>query len=202
MVDIVFVYLTITVVFAVLLIAMGLMGGLGGVFDLHLDAGGGADAGVDLGGAGAGDIGHDVATDAGQFSGPGISPLSPPVLFVFGTFFGAFGTILEITQALPQIGVPFLAGILSAVITIAVYFMMVRIFVQTQATSEYRLKDLVGTRGEITIPSSPGSRGQVLVVTDAAGRTLLSAVSDQSLNRGDRVQVTGVEGSSLVVEKV
>jgi membrane protein implicated in regulation of membrane protease activity len=83
-----------------------------------------------------------------------------------------------------------------------VYFLMVRIFVETQATSEYRLKDLVGTRGEITIPASPGSRGQVLVVTDAAGRTLLSAVSDQSLNRGDRVQVTGVEGSSLVVEKV
>src|SRR2546422_671505 len=75
-------------------------------------------------------------------------------------------------------------------------------FVRNQATSEYRLKVLVGARGEITIPAVPGTRGQVLVVTEAAGRTLLSAVSSQSLGTGDRVHVIGVEGSSLVVEKV
>ena len=102
MVDIVFVYLTITLIFAILLIAMGVMGGLGGVFDIHLDIG----HGVDMGGAGdAGGLGHGGGgTDSGQFAGSGISPLSLPVLFVFGTFFGAFGTLLEITQALPTLG--------------------------------------------------------------------------------------------------
>ena len=73
MVDVVFVYLTITIIFSILLIAMGLMGGLGGVFDIHLDLGGG---GIDAGGVDVGGIGHDVATDSGQFSGSGISPLS------------------------------------------------------------------------------------------------------------------------------
>jgi len=199
MVDIVFVYLTITIVFAILLIAMGLMGGLGGVFDIHLDLGGG---GIDPGGVDVGGIGHDVATDSGQFSGSGISPLSLPILFVFGTFFGVFGTVFEVTQFLPTVAVPFAAGLFSGILTAIVYEAMVYAFVRTQATSEYRLKDLVGSHGEITIPVGPGSRGQVLVITEAAGRTLLSAVSDESLKTGERVHVTGVEGHSLVVEKV
>jgi len=199
MVDVVFVYLTITLIFAILLIAMGVLGGLGGVFDIHLDVG----HGVDMGGGGdAGGIGHDVGTDSGQFAGSGISPLSLPVLFVFGTFFGAFGTLLEVAQALPPIGVPFFAGVMAAVVTAIIYFVMVRVFVRSQATSEYQLKDLVGSSGAITIPVEPGTRGQVLVMTDAAGRTLISAVSSQQLKTGDRVQITGVEGSSLVVEKV
>jgi len=199
MVDVVFVYLTITIVFAILLIAMGLMGGLGGVFDIHLDFGGG---GLDAGGVDVGGVGHDVGTDSGQFSGSGISPLSLPILFVFGTFFGVFGTVFEVTQFLPTVAVPFAAALFSAVITVMVYYAMVYAFVKTQATSEYRLKDLVGSHGEVTVPVGPGSRGQVLVITDAAGRTLLSAVSKDSLKTGDRVQVMGVEGSSLVVEKV
>ncbi|GEM_PF-2294104 len=197
-VDPVFVYLVITIVFSILLITMGFLGGLGGVFDIHLDIGHGIDAGgVDVGGAG-----HDLATDQGQFAGAGISPLSLPILFVFGTFFGVFGTVMEVTRFLPTYGVPFAAGVLSALLTAIVYWAMVNVFVKTQATSEYRLKDLIGSHGEITVPVGPGNRGQVLVVTEAAGRTLISAVSKDSLKTGDRVQVTGMEGSSLIVEKV
>jgi len=199
MVDFVFVYLTITIIFSILLIAMGLMGGLGGVFDIHLDLGGG---GIDAGGVDVGGIGHDVATDSGQFSGSGISPLSLPILFVFGTFFGVFGTVLEVTQFLPPVGVPFAAAAFSALITGVVYQAMVYAFVKTQAKSEYALKDLVGSNGEVTIPFGPGGRGQVMVITDAAGRTLITAVSKESLGTGERVHITGVEGHSLVVEKV
>lgn len=202
MVDVVFVYLAITVIFSILLIAMGLMGGLGGVFDLHLDLGGGADASLDVGGADAGGVGHDIATDPGQFGGETISPLSLPVLFVFGTFFGAFATIAEVTRALPSIGVPFFAAGLSGVITAALFFVFVRVFLRTQAKSEYRLRDLVGQSGEVTVPVAPGTRGQVLVMTDAAGRTLISAVSNEDLKTGQRVQIKGVEGDALVVEKV
>src|SRR3989442_15998711 len=133
MVDVVFVYLTITLIFAILLIAMGVMGGLGGVFDIHLDVG----HGVDMGGGGdAGGIGHDVGTDSGQFAGSGISPLSLPVLFVFGTFFGAFGTLLEVAQALPPIGVPFFAAGFSAIITAAVFLLSGRVFFEKHSARE------------------------------------------------------------------
>lgn len=194
MVDILTVYIGITVVFSVLLFVMAVTGGL---FDIGADVGG-----VDVGGADLGDIGHDVAADAGQFSGAGISPLSLPILFAFGAFFGAFGTVLESFQSLPSISVPFVAAGASAVITALVYYFLVQVFAKSQATTTYDLKDLVGTRGEVTVPVKPGVRGQVLVLTDARGRTLLSAISTQDLKTGDRVQITGVEGNALVVEKV
>ena len=194
MVDILTIYIGITVVFTVLLFVMAVTGGL---FDIGADVGG-----VDVGGADLGDIGHDVAADAGQFSGAGISPLSLPILFAFGAFFGAFGTVLESFQSLPSISVPFVAAGASAVITALVYYFLVQVFAKSQVTTTYDLKDLVGTRGEVTVPVKPGMRGQVLVVTDARGRTLLSAISTQDLKTGDRVQITGVEGNALVVEKV
>ncbi len=194
MVDILTVYIGITVVFSVLLFVMAVTGGL---FEIGADVGG-----VDVGGVDLGDIGHDVSTDAGQFSGAGISPLSLPILFAFGAFFGAFGTVLESFQSLPSISVPFVAAGASAVITALVYYFLVQVFAKSQATTTYDLKDLVGTRGEVTVPVKPGVRGQVLVLTDARGRTLLSAISTQDLKTGDRVQITGVEGNALVVEKV
>lgn len=194
MVDVLAIYIGITVVFSVLLFIMAITGGL---FGMGVEAGG-----VDIGGADLGDIGHDVAADAGQFSGAGISPLSLPILFAFGAFFGAFGTVLEAFQSLPPIAVPFIAAGASAVITALVYYFLVRVFARSQATTTYNLKDLVGARGEVTVPVKPGVRGQVLVVTEARGRTLLSAVSSHDLKTGDRVQITGVEGNALVVEKV
>ncbi len=203
MVDVVAIYLVITVIFSVLLLIMAISGGLGGGSDVGIHVGGdiGADMGADLGGAGH-DIGHDVGHDAGQFSGVGIHPLSLPVLFAFGAFFGGFGTVFESLQILPTIVVPFVAAVLAAVVSAMTYFLLRMIFSGAQATTTFSLTDLIGARGEITVPVHPGSRGQILVATDARGRTLLSAVSAQDLSTGDRVQITAIEGGALVVEKV
>jgi len=201
MVEVVAIYLVITIVFSILLLIMAVSGGLGGVVDFGGADVGGPDIGADLGGVGH-DIGHDVGHDAGQFSGTGIQPLSLPIMFAFGAFFGAFGTVFESMQVLPMFLVPLVAAILASVITALVYILLQAMFAKSQATTEYKLPDLVGARGEITIPVRPGLRGQVLVATDARGRTLLSAISSQELKTGDRVQITGVEGGALVVEKV
>lgn len=193
MVDVLTIYIGITVVFSVLLFIIAITGG---IFDVGPDVGG-----VDIGGTDLGDIGTTIGADAGQFSGAGISPLSLPILFAFGAFFGAFGTVLESFQSLASIVVPFVAALASMAVTGLVYYFLVRVFARSQVTTTYVLKDLIGSRGEITVPAKPGSRGQVLVITEARGRTLLSAVSSQELSTGDRVQVTGVEGNALVVEK-
>ncbi len=196
MVDVVTIYIIIAAVFSILLLIMALTGGLGTAMDL-----GGMDVGTDVGGGDLGLAGHDVATDSGQFSGAGISPLSLPILFAFGSFFGGFGAILELLQVLPTIGVPFFAAGLGAIITAALYFVLVKLFAESQATTVYNMNDMIGMPGEVTIPVGPGTRGQVLIITEARGRTLLSAVSNQTLGTGERVKVTGVEGNALAVEK-
>ncbi len=201
MVDVVVIYLVITIVFSVLLLIMAVSGGIGGIVDFGGADVGGPDIGADMGGIGH-DIGHDVGQDAGQFTGTGIHPLSLPIMFAFGAFFGAFGTVFESMQFLPIFVVPLLAAIIASVLTAMVYFLLQVVFSKSQVTTEYKLVDLIGARGEITVPVRPGVRGQVLVSTDARGRTLLSAMSSQELKTGDRVQVTGVEGNALVVEKV
>ena len=197
MVDVVAIYLVITIVFSILLLIMAVSGGIGGAVDIGGADIGGPDIGADLGG-----VGHDIGQDAGQFSGTGIHPLSLPIMFAFGAFFGAFGTVFESMQFLPTFLVPLLSSILAMLVTVMMYFLLQLMFSKSQATTEYRLADLIGTRGEVTVPLHPGVRGQVLVATDARGRTLLSAVSTQDLKTGDRVQITGVEGGALVVEKV
>jgi membrane protein implicated in regulation of membrane protease activity len=201
MVDVVAIYLVITIVFSILLLIMAVSGGIGGAVDFGGADIGGPDIGADLGGVGH-DVSHDVGHDAGQFSGTAIHPLSLPIMFAFGAFFGAFGTVFESLQFLPTFAVPLVAAILAMAVTLMVYFLLQTMFAKSQATTEYRLSDLIGSRGEITVPLHPGIRGQVLVATDARGRTLLSAVSAQELKTGDRVQITGVEGGALVVEKV
>ncbi|HLE46065.1 MAG TPA: NfeD family protein [Thermoplasmata archaeon] len=197
MVDVVVIYLVITIVFSVLLLIMAISGGIGGIVDFGGADVGGPDIGADLGG-----VGHDIGHDAGQFTGTGIHPLSLPIMFAFGAFFGAFGTVFESMQLLPIFVVPLLAAIIASVLTAMMYFLLQVVFSKSQVTTEYKLADLIGGRGEITVPVHPGVRGQVLVSTDARGRTLLSAMSSQDLKTGDRVQITGVEGGALIVEKV
>ncbi len=195
MVDVVTIYIVVAAVFSILLLVMALSGGMSGVMDIHVDIAH-PDIPTDMGG-----VGHDVSTDSGQFSGPTISPLSLPILFAFGAFFGAFGALLEITSSLPTIIVPFFAGGVAAVLTAIIFFILVKVFAESQGRTEYLLKDLIGLPGEITIPAAPGTRGQVLVITDARGRTLLSAVSKDPVGTGDRVKITGIEGNALVVER-
>jgi len=196
MVDVVTVYIVVAAIFAILLLIMALSGGLSGAMDIHVDIAH-PDIPPDMGG-----VGHDMSTDSGQFSGATISPLSLPILFAFGAFFGAFGALLEITQTFPTIVVPFFAGGMAALLTGIIFWVLVKLFAESQGKTEYKMIDLVGMAGEITIPAAPGTRGQVLVITDARGRTLLSAVSSEAVGTGDRVKVTGIQGNALVVEKV
>ena len=69
------IYLVVAIVCAIVLIIMAIFGNVFG--DVDLDA----DSGVEFD-FGEGDVGY------GDFGGPGISPLSVPILLIFGTFFG------------------------------------------------------------------------------------------------------------------
>jgi membrane-bound ClpP family serine protease len=144
------------------------------------------------------DTGVDADLGYGDFHGAGITPLSIPVVLVFGTLFGATGTIFE-AMRYDVLTVPILAVIIATVITAIIYVILVKVFVKTQATSTVNIRALVGEQGETTMPITPESPGQVMVITDARGRTLLSAVSDSKIPTNTVVEITGVEGNAVKV---
>lgn len=192
------IYLIIALICAILLIVTVALGGLTG----DVDVGGGdfdvagpdfdvAGPDIDVGGA---DIGY------GDFTGPGISPLSLPVVLAFGTTFGGIGAVLE------QIGmdvfiIPVIAIFVSIAVAGGMYMLVVKVFVKTQTSSMVDMQALIGEDGTVTVAIKPGMTGQVLVVTEARGRTLLAAVADEGIPTDTTVRVTGIVGNGVRVER-
>ena len=103
------IYLIIAIICGLLLLVMAALGGHG---DSGLDVGHGPDV----------DVGH------GDFSGTGISPLSIPILLVFGTMFGCVGGILEALEW-DALLTPIVGLAVSAIITAVTYVILVKVFV-------------------------------------------------------------------------
>jgi hypothetical protein len=175
------IYLLIAVFCGILMIAMFLVGDFTGDMDVDVDMGGHAEVGF-------GDA--DV----------GLSPLSLPIMLMFGTSFGVFGYIFEQFIANDFI-VPALSIFISAGIAGAMYFTVLKIFVQTQTSSDIRLYNLVGEDAVVSIPVKEGAIGQIIVTTVERGRTILSAVSDEEIPNDAIVTITKVMGDGVFVKK-
>ncbi len=183
-------YLIISGVCSLILIITALLGGLGGgdfdVGDVDLDLD------VDA---------PDVDLDYGEFSGPGISPLSLPIILIFGTSFGGFGALMEASNFLDTLVVPFVAALISMLLTGGMYVVLVRVFVRTQASTVISREGLVGKTAQVMIPIAPDSPGQILVITEARGRTLLDAVASEVIPRDSVVEIVGTAGNAVRVKK-
>jgi hypothetical protein len=175
------VYLLIALFCGILMIAMFLLGDFSGDADVDLDMGGHAEVGF-----GDADI--------------GLSPLSLPIMLMFGTSFGVFGYIFEQVIA-NEIVVPLISIVISAGIAAAMYVLVLKIFVKTQTSSDIRLTDLVGLDAIVSIPVKEGSIGQIIVNTQERGRTILSAVSDEEISTDSIVLITKVMGDGVFVKK-
>lgn len=152
-----------------------------------------------LGDIGGIDFDHDVGV-GGDIDG-GVSPLSLPIMASFGAAFGGFGTIFEYLQYGPVL-TPILAAACAALVGAGMYVLMLNVFVKTQAETKVELETLVGYKGQVLIPVRPGQPGQIVVVTEARGRTLLQAVADQEITTDEHVVVESVVGNSVKVHKV
>lgn len=142
------------------------------------------------------DIDHDMDVGAG-----GPSPLSLPVMFSFGATFGISGYIINYAygDAVTAAGI---AAAIAVIVSGLMYMVMVYLFRMGEASTDLRMSDLIGEQGEVRIPIEKGKIGQVLVVTDARGRTLLTATSDQDIPSQSRVTIVGVSGDRVIVEPV
>ncbi len=180
-------YLLIAIACAVLLVIMMFFADFGGDFDSGFDLG--ADIDMDAGA----DIGY------GDFGGPGISPLSVPVILVFGTVFGGVGAILE-GLGWDEVVVPFVAGLAAAGVSGTLFVLLVKVFVKTQATTQVDAHALVGRDAETTMPVGPDGPGQIMIVTEERGRTLYPAYSDDAIPSNTIVRLVGIEGNGFMVE--
>jgi len=150
-----------------------------------------------LGDIGGLDFDHDVGLDVDT----GLSPLSLPVVAVFGTAFGGFGTIFEGLE-LGNILTPILAAIFAGLVAGGMYVVMLNVFVKTQAETRVDLASLVGYKGQVLVPIRPGQPGQVVVVTEARGRTLLQAIADETIGTDEHIVVDSIVGNSVKVHRV
>lgn len=168
-------YTLIMLVFFVILLVSLILGDLGDFFDF------------------GGDVGTDLDT--------GLSPISLPIIGAFGTSFGAFGTLFE-GLAFSAWLTAILATSFAALTAGGIWILMVNVFVKSQAETHVKLEDLVGSKGQVSVPIRPGLPGQVVVVTDARGRTLLQAISDDAIGTDEHVTVESVVGNSVKVRKL
>lgn len=192
------VYLLLLVVGFVM---VGLSFMLGGIGDVSAD--GGADAGGDAGvDAGADhDVGgHDAGGD--HDGARGLSPVSPLVLSLFATYFGAFGFIFTFGfPSLNEILIALLAVVATVVLSAGSYFALVRLFVKSQASSVHQSAEVIGSLGEVTTAIPKGGVGVVDYVARGS-RVSNSAKSAEPCARGDTVRITKVVNNVLHVEKV
>ena len=177
------VYMIIAIVCGLLLIVMAAMGGLG---DSDIDMGDGVDA----------DIGH------GDFSGTGISPLSIPILLIFGTMFGCVGGILEAMKWDEPVLTPIVGLIVGAAITAVTFVIMVKVFIKNQGSTAVGLSDLVGLSGIATIRITDKEPGQIMVSTEARGRVTAPAIAKVEIPTNSQIKVIEVVGNSVMVEKI
>jgi hypothetical protein len=184
------IYLIIAIVCAVLLIVTVALGGLAG----DVDVGGDFDVGgpdLDMGGP-------DV--DFGEWGGPGISPLSLPIILAFGTTFGGVGALLEAADY-DEFIIPIIAVFVSIFTAGGLYLAIMWLFVKTQASSTVDVGGLIGQEGTVSVAIKPGRQGQIVIVTEERGRTLLPAVSDMAIPTDSVVEIQSIVGNGVKVTR-
>ena len=150
------------------------------------------------------DASPDVGVDVGHFepgygdAAAGLSPLSLPIVLSFGTCFGAFGTAFTAMEWNPVM-VPMVSALLSFGVSAILFLIMVKIFVQTQANTQISYSSLVGKTAQVTIPIKPGTQGQIMVLTEERGRTLLAASSEEEIKTDSIVTIHEIAGGTAVV---
>ncbi|MCK5397275.1 MAG: hypothetical protein KAJ33_03400 [Thermoplasmata archaeon] len=178
------IYLLIAIICVILLAVFAVMGGIA---DFDVDAG----ADMDL----------DVGEGFGDFGGAGVSPLSLPVMLMWGTTFGAVGGMLESTDlnvyVIPAIAA--IAGILSAAL---MFVALVKMSKMAQSDSAVNRKNLIGEDGEVWVPIKPNQPGKIVIETKERGRSIFTAIADEELGTGTPVEVIEAKTSGLKVKKL
>jgi membrane protein implicated in regulation of membrane protease activity len=167
------------------LISLIMAGGFGGdsATDIHAEG-----SGIDHG-----DLGGEIT----------FSPMSPTVIAVFITAFGAGGIVAtEGLQwgALAAMGVACGSGLLIAGV---VYEVLSAVYRRTQGSSEASAGDLVGATAETLTPISKDGTGEVAYVIKGARYTgPARSIDNTKIGKNSLVRIVRVAGSTLYVKPI
>ncbi|MGA1822321.1 MAG: hypothetical protein ACMUIG_07325 [Thermoplasmatota archaeon] len=179
------VYLAIGLGSLLLLIVMLVIGGLD-VLGFDFDVG---DVDVD---------GIDIDVDSG---GPGMGPLSIPIILSFLSGFGGIGALLTLFDVDYRLTPFFAAG--GAFLMAGILFGIMQLFLrQFTSDSTVQINRLKGRRGKVTVPIKPGVEGQIAIFTQQRGRTLVPAVADTKIPENTDVVVIAATGDVVKVKKI
>ncbi|MBN1665124.1 MAG: NfeD family protein [Deltaproteobacteria bacterium] len=159
---------------------------------IHAD--GGFDAPGDASGSMHADIGHDSGTMH-------FSPLSPVVIAMFLTAFGAAGMICLKAFKLPiyyGLTIAVLVGLAVAAVT---FFIFVTLFSKTQGSSESNVASIIGKEAEVITPIPADGVGEIAYISKGARYTAPARSALQTDIRSHTiVTVDKIVGNMFIVK--
>ncbi len=137
--------------FAVISAVFSSFGGHSDLGGHHIDTIGSGDAHVDLHSGDAADGHVDIhAADSSHLTH--ISVLSPLTISVFATAFGGFGILWQRAFADKFVEIGIVSGIIFGTIVAGLtFFAFVKLFSETQGTSNVRAEELIGSECDLTV---------------------------------------------------
>ncbi len=167
--------------------------------------GGGADVGADVvGDIGDGALGDaDLASDGHHPSSDlGFKLLSFQGLTAFFMLFGLVGLAMSKGSGLGG-GISALTATAAGFLGMLVVAKLFRLFIGMQSSGTINMKNAVGKTGRVYLRIRSGAKGQVEVAFQGRLRVCDAMSADGSEIPSDaHVEVTGLEGSTLVVKRL
>ncbi len=134
-----------------------------------------------------------VGVDVGGVS---VAPIAMGFVAMFGIG-GLFGTQVFHMESGP-------ASLLGAAFGAAgggLVYVMFTLLTRGQAQEAYSIQDLVGSTGRVVVGIPKGRYGEVVITFGGTSQKRM-ATSDENLESGTMVHITGVAGSALIVERL
>ena len=164
--------------------------------------GGGHEGAGDMGLDAAHDVTGHVDTNPDATSGSiHFSPLSPVVMAMFVTTFGAAGMIcLKVFQfsAIASLPVAILAGLAVAAVT---FYLFVKLFSKTQGSSESQIALMVGCEAEVITPIPADGVGEIAYVSKGSRYTASArSISQEEIKSHTIVRIDKIVGNTFFVK--
>lgn len=149
-------------------------------------------------GHGDGDVGHMGDTGHG---GLHFMPLSPMVIAMFITTFGATGLVcmkgFNVTQWYVHLPISMGSGLVVGFITST---LLLRIFRATQSSSEARLAELVGTEAEVTTTIPSDGCGEIAYIAGGVRYTAPArSIANAEIKQSSIVKIEKIVGGIFYV---